>query len=274
VCEWCGRARICGSKALNYRRFRALFQGGSCTGGKDNSRHIHPPDCRHEVRQSHIKLGATFAAFLLVIGVGVVAMLVIQLDSIDHGALLEAGHFANVIALSTSEDFNSNPERLEKHIEDLDSLYKRDVVIVDLKRKGIADANKSEVGQIFTHDPGNEVALTMADGKVRTFIEQNELHVDGAKQLVVALRRNQNKSDSPIIGAVIVEYTQIHDDLFEAEKANLYTSAALAAACVLLATLLGFRVTNKIVTGLRDLQAGVERVAKGDYAGWRSRKAC
>ena len=52
-----------------------------------------------------VKLGTTFATFLLVVGIGVVAMLVMQLDSVERAALLEAEHFANVIALSTSEDF-------------------------------------------------------------------------------------------------------------------------------------------------------------------------
>ena len=57
----------------------------------------------------------------------------------------------------------------------------------------------------------------MGDGKVRTFVEQNKLHVDGAKQLVVSLRKTQTKRDSPIIGAVVVEYTQTYE-ILDAER--------------------------------------------------------
>ena len=57
-------------------------------------------------------------------------------------------HLANVIALSTSVEPGGNPDVAEKYVERLNSIYKRDVVIVDLDKKGIADANKEEVGQI------------------------------------------------------------------------------------------------------------------------------
>src|SRR2546423_519370 len=215
--------RQCGirsSKAMNYRRFRPLFQGAGWGVGRDN-----PPTsffdrffASMKFVSLRIKLGAAFAALSLAVGAGVVAMLVMQLEAIERAALLEAEHFANVIALSTSSGLGRNRDLLETYVERLDSIYKRDVVIVDQGKKGVADANKSEVGEIFAHDRGNEVALTMADGKVRTFVEQNEFHVDGAKQLVVPLRKDQERSDSPIVGAVIVEYTQIYEDLFEAER--------------------------------------------------------
>src|SRR5207302_245096 len=77
--------------------------------------------------------------------------------------------------------------------------------------------------------------------------------------IVVALRKTQTKRDSPIIGAVIVEYTQIYDDLLDAEWPDLYLSVALAIGCVLLAIVLGFRVANRVVNGLKNLQRGVER---------------
>ena len=110
-----------------------------------------------------VKLGATFGAFSMVVAAGVIAMLIMQLESIERAALLEAEHLANVIALSTSVEPGGNPDVAEKYVERLNSIYKRDVVIVDLDKKGIADANKEEVGQIYSHDPGDEIALTMAE---------------------------------------------------------------------------------------------------------------
>ena len=213
-----------------------------------------------------LKLGAALTMLSLVIATGVVTMFVLQLEGVERAALLEAEHFADLIAFTASDEMDGRPELLEAYVEGLNAIFKRDVVIVDRHKRGIADANKSEIGQVFTHDSGNEVALTMGDGKVRTFVEQNELHADGAKQLVVPLRKNHAKRDSPITGAVIVEYTQIYDDLLDAERLDLYLSAALAIGCVLLSSLLGFRVANKVVTGLKNLQRGVERVAKGDYS--------
>ena len=213
-----------------------------------------------------LKLSASLAVLSLVIATGVVTMFVLQLEGVERAALLEAEHLANLIAFTASEDMGGTPALLKKYVEGLDKIYKRDVLIVDRDKRGIADANASEIGEVFTHDSGNEVTLTMGDGKVRTFVEKNELHVDGAKQLVVPLRKNQAQPDSAITGAVIVEYTQIYADLLDAERSDLHLSAALALACVLLATVLGFRVANKVVTGLKNLQLGVERVARGDYS--------
>ncbi len=213
-----------------------------------------------------LKLSASLAVLSLVIATGVVTMFVLQLEGVERAALLEAEHLANLIAFTASEDMGGTPALLKKYVEGLDKIYKRDVVIVDRGKRGIADANASEIGEVFTHDSGNEVALTMGDGKVRTFVEKNALHADGAKQLVVPLRKNQAQPDSAIVGAVIVEYTQIYADLLDAERSDLHLSAALALACVLLATVLGFRVANKVVTGLKNLQRGVERVARGDYS--------
>ena len=78
-------------------------------------------------------------------------------------------------------------ERLQRHVEGLHRLYGRDIVIVDAQKRGLADADATEIGQVFDDDPGNEVGRTIKDGEIR-----------------------------PIVGAVILEYTQIYQELLDA----------------------------------------------------------
>jgi hypothetical protein len=126
-----------------------------------------------------------------------------QIDTIERGALLEAKHLATLVTYTGVEDVLSKPKFLQENIDRMTKIYERDIVIVDIHKNGIADANVQEVNQIFSHDPENEVGKSIADGKVRTFVELNPLHSDGAKQIVVPLRKDPEKLNSPIIGAVI-----------------------------------------------------------------------
>src|SRR5437764_1330145 len=128
-------AKPSGSKAMNYRRFRLLFQGGRPVAWRDNPPHVFTrilPSMKFV--SLRVKLGATFGAFSMVVAAGVIAMLIMQLESIERAALLEAEHLANVIALSTSVEPGGNPDVAEKYVERLNSIYKRDVVIVDLDK--------------------------------------------------------------------------------------------------------------------------------------------
>ena len=211
------------------------------------------------------QLSLAFALIVLAIGAFAIEAAYMQREMAKSAALLEAKNVANAIAYTGNIDVITRPEFLQPYVEGLLSLYNRDVVIVDAQKRGIADADKGELGKIYTNDPGNEVGLTIRDGRIRIFVETNALHPDGAKQIVVALHYDQLKPESPIIGAVILEYTSILDSLLSEVRAAMYWNLIFGVVCILFAGALGFRVASRVAKPLEELQHGVQAIAGGNY---------
>jgi diguanylate cyclase (GGDEF)-like protein len=211
------------------------------------------------------KLAAAFFAVSLLITGFVIFSIHTQFETYERAARLEAEHIANALAYTGADDSARLPTLLQERADRLNELYKRDVVVVGLDKKGIADVDRSEVGALYTGDPDNEVGRTMKDGQVRTFVEKNEHHSAGAMQIVVPLRVNQARSDSPIIGAVILEYTGIYDSLLAAEPEDLYLSGIAGILCIVLSTLFGFHVAKRIAQPIRELERNVDSLAGGNY---------
>jgi hypothetical protein len=88
----------------------------------------------------------------------------IQYVTIERAAQLEALHVAELIADVSRHKENSGPH-LQEYVARLNTLHQRGVVIVDAGKKGLADADPDEVGDTFNHDPGNQVAKTISDGR-------------------------------------------------------------------------------------------------------------
>jgi diguanylate cyclase (GGDEF)-like protein len=211
------------------------------------------------------KLAAAFIAVACFVAAFVGFAIAIHFETVKRAAQLEAEHVAELIADAVIEN-NSVRPRLQEYVARLNSLRKRDVVIVDTGKKGLADANPDEVGKTYDHDPGNEVAKTISDGQTRTFIEKNNAHPDGAHQIVIPLRQTASNFSKGIIGAVILEYTLMLEKLFAAERDELYLIIAAGIVVVLLVTLFGLDIARRIAQPLRDLKGNVERIAAQDYA--------
>ena len=210
------------------------------------------------------KLATAFIAVACFVAAFVGVALAIHFDMVERAAQLEAGHVAELIADAAVENNISTP-RLQEYVARLNSIRKRDVTIVDAGKKGLADANPNEVGKSYSDDPGNEVGKTISDGQTRTFVEKNYLHPDGTEQIVVPLRHSASTSSKPAIGAVILEYSAIREELFAAEREALYLITAAGIVVVLLVTLFGLGIARRIAQPLRDLKNSVERIAVQDY---------
>jgi hypothetical protein len=76
----------------------------------------------------------------------------------------------------------------------------RDVVVIGLDKTILADSVAKNIGTKYPHDAKNEVTMTLADGKTRTFVEKSVDYPKGAKETVHAVKNSKGK----IIGAVIV----------------------------------------------------------------------
>jgi hypothetical protein len=119
-----------------------------------------------------------------------------QIATVEQAALLEARHVGYGIATTAQEIGLDNPERLQQFVALLNQSGKRDVVIVDSRKIGIADANPEERGLAFDGDSNGEVAHTLADGRPRTFVELNKLHPEGIRQVVVPIHQTRGSRDA------------------------------------------------------------------------------
>src|ERR1700681_1161810 len=212
------------------------------------------------------KLAASFLMVGAFVAVYVVATTRMQLDMMERAAVVEGEHVAEMIGVVAMEFGRSDGAVLQEYIIRLNNFRKRDIVIVDVNKKGLADLDESEIGHLYDHDPDNEVAKTIRDGQTRSFIEKNALHPDGARQIVVPLRHKEARRGESPPGAVILEYTPIREELLAAVRGDLYLVIFAGVVVVLFATLFGLRVAKRIARPLQALKINLERVAAEEYS--------
>jgi signal transduction histidine kinase/DNA-binding response OmpR family regulator len=210
------------------------------------------------------KLAGAFLTMSCFVTAFIGGAIAIQYVTIERAAQLEAVHVAELIADVSRRKENSGPH-LQEFVVRLNTLHQRGVVIVDAGKKGLADADPGEVGDTFDHDPGNEVGKTISDGRVRTFIEKNEHHPDGAYQIVVRRMGGASDSGQVAVGAVILEYTGIRDELFAANRPVLILLIGAGIVVALLVAISGFRIAGRIAQPIQDLKSSVARIAAQDY---------
>ena len=194
-------------------------------------------------------------AFLVAI-TGAIAVLE-QLQTAEQAAIVEAKNIGETIGLAVVA---RDQENLQSFITRLHASQQRDVEVVDLNKRILADAVPEDVGTILTHDTGNEVGLTMQDGQVRTFVEISPEYPRGISQLVVPLKDQEGK----IIGAVIVEYTALYEELQSAAEATGRTIAIYTFACVILALALGYFVSTSISGPILKLRDAAVKIEQGE----------
>lgn len=170
------------------------------------------------------------------------------LAGIESGALIEGRNVAQALAYGASFD----PEGLQSFVRGLDELYKRDIVIVDLERKGVADADAEELGLTYAHDSDNEVGLTLRDGRIRTFLEKNERHPEGLSQIVVPLYSRGRAAGVPV-GALILEYTPIRQALLDKSLWQIYVLAGAGVLCTLAVGWLGYHLANSVSVAAQEI---------------------
>ncbi len=72
--------------------------------------------------------------------------------------------FVERLAAARSDALMSQPQSFRP-------LGELDIVILDSNHTVLAASISGEVGKTFTRDPGNEIRLTMSDGRMREFVE-------------------------------------------------------------------------------------------------------
>jgi diguanylate cyclase (GGDEF)-like protein len=218
-------------------------------------------------------LGAVLAAAALVAATGGVA-LGASVISVRHAAASEAEQLARgladdiAIGLPASRAGESNPPllydvgALNSYVGRQHQLHDRDMVVVDRNKKILADAVPDEVGDIFTQDEGGHVDATIADGKARVFVERGDDSPEPMLQVVVPI----GGPGGVVKGAVILEYTQLYDQMRAAGATARKTIVGAGLVCILLVMMLGLLASRSITRRINSLTRAVEVIRDGDYS--------
>jgi diguanylate cyclase (GGDEF)-like protein len=198
-------------------------------------------------------VGALFIA--LFVGIAISA----HLAEVELAAKLEASHVAELMADTVQDEHGIKPH-LQREVSRLFMDDKRDFAIVDRNQIRLADAHPHEVGQPYDNDLGDEVGQTIADGRLRYFVEAPIGNAAGARQIVVPIRHGPT-----VIGAVVLEYTPIRNALYDAGRHELYLLVAAGVLAVCLVLFFGNGVARRIAQPLAELKDSAVRLAAHDY---------
>ncbi|MFF5234887.1 putative bifunctional diguanylate cyclase/phosphodiesterase [Dactylosporangium sp. NPDC000521] len=215
--------------------------------------------------------GYLLVAFLVAL-VGVVAWQV-DVGSAQRAAITEAEHVAfgvardvafGLAADSDGEDpgpLYDEPEWLDAYLRRLSELQGRDIVVVDHRQVVLGDTVPAHIGTTFDHDTEDQVGATIRDRVPRTFVDVSDDHPDGIKQVVVPLVGR----DDVTLGAVILEYTPLYDEMVATTGRAQLTIATVCGAGVLLVLLVGGLLASSVTRRVATLTAAVRDVRDGGY---------
>ncbi len=210
---------------------------------------------------------AFLAVSLLVPGVGLLAAHE-QYEASGRAARIEARHVAEPIAhtIANTAELGEGgrrlyqaPERLQAYVAGLQRDLRRHMEVIDTHQRILAAAGPDGQAARSGRDTDEEVAATIRDGRPRTFAERDPDYPHGILQVVVALRTETGTT----VGAVVMEYTPIYQELLAAGVDTRRAILAASVAGLVLALGLGFLLARGLVGDLRRLGRAAARLADG-----------
>jgi PAS domain S-box-containing protein len=211
------------------------------------------------------KIGLVFLVILTMVSGFVGVSLLLLVDAAEVSATREAKDVAMSIARLTPDSPIDNPARSQRIVDRFHQYSARDIFFVDTRKYSIADAESGDVGKLYTGDSDNAVGKTLADGRARTFVEVRPGAGGLSRQYVSALHKNPLDATSPIVGAMVLEYTQIYDAYQASARSVAYLIAVIGLAVVFVTSILGLRVVANIAPRLVALKRGADTLASGNY---------
>jgi PAS domain S-box-containing protein len=211
------------------------------------------------------KLTASYLLVALLIASFAVGVLWIQLQTAEAEAIAEAEGIAGVIADAIGDEPVKYANAAQLIIDAIHMRERRDVFIVDLAHRVVADADPAEVGTEFGRDRNNAIGSAIADGRAHVFVEERGNGGTPFKQLALPLRQKASDLNSPVIGAIVLEYTPIYDALYARARTVAMLVGAIGAAFVFLTAALGLRVASAIASPVDALERGARAIASGQY---------
>jgi PAS domain S-box-containing protein len=204
-------------------------------------------------------LGTLLGMSLLVAVVGALAVNRQQAAAMV-GATKEAEDVAHVVSFLLTSGSNRLAESsLQEIVTRLHQSQGRDVCLMDANQRIVADSIPEEIGQTYADDPKDEIGQTIKDRKVRTFVEKSAAYPMGIKQIVVPI---ESQSGS-VIGAVVLEYTPLYNELIRLTLTTIYQVVVAAIASIVIALLIAWYMGHSIVWPLRQLTRAMTGFAAG-----------
>jgi len=164
-------------------------------------------------------------------------------------ATKEAQEVARVVSFLLTSDSNKLSASAQEIVAKLHETQSRDVVLMDTNQLVLADADPSEIGNLFTQDPGDEVGATIKDRRVRTFVESGKHHPEGIKQIVVPVEGESGQ----VIGAVILEYTPLYGELMDLTRRTIRQVIVAGLGSTIIALLIAYYMGRSIARPLQQL---------------------
>ncbi len=177
---------------------------------------------RHSLRA---RLLVGFTVIFLVAGIfGSLAVRQQYLET-QTAAIAEASNVVESIAVSVGR----YPASAQDYVAQLNKSQHRYTEIVDLQKRILADPNNANMFTIYKSDPNGEVAATLEDGKIRTFVEYSKASAQSANIIVAPVYNASGK----ISGAAIVDYTSLLQQLQESTNGTTQTLITFGAALLI-----------------------------------------
>jgi len=98
----------------------------------------------------------------------------------------------------------TQPSSLQNYVMDLSLSLNRDLVVLDRSQRILADTVAVNRGLKYSYDKG-EIGQTLADGTIRSFIENSQDYPGGLIEVVIPIKNDKNA----IIGALVISSSQI-----------------------------------------------------------------
>ena len=154
------------------------------------------------------------------------------------------------------------PIALNNYLTRQHELQQRDLVVVNQAKTVVGDTRPASVGEPYTGDTGDQVGKAIRDRTPGVFVENARDNATPVRQVVVPLIGTNGGT----IGAVILEYTPMYDQMMANARAAQVPILIAAAVCILLVLLLGVATVESITRRILGLTAAVQVIRDGDYS--------
>jgi two-component system cell cycle sensor histidine kinase/response regulator CckA len=172
----------------------------------------------------------------------------------------EAQDVARVVSfLLTSGGSNQQSASAQEIVVKLHQTQGWDVVLMDSNQLILAAALPSQIGRRFTQDQGDQVATTIKDRQVRTFVEVNRKYPAGVRQIVVPVEGESGQ----VIGALVLEYTPLYNELMQLTRGTIRHVVLTGFCSVAIALLIAFYVGRSVARPLQQLTTVATGFASG-----------
>jgi two-component system cell cycle sensor histidine kinase/response regulator CckA len=203
-------------------------------------------------------LWALLGLLLLVTVVDLVAVNRLQADA-RVSATNEARDVARLVGFLLMPGSNKFSESAQPIITKLHQTQGRDAVLLDSDEVVVAHSISSRVGKPFAENPSGEVAATIKDRQVRTFVEVSEGHPAGSRHIVVPIEGESGQ----VLGAVVLGYTPLYDEWMRATSPPSGQLFWVGFGCLAIAVLLALSVGCSVVRPLQQLTIAAAGFATG-----------